>query len=76
MSIQNCEVCSYPTDTDYYPEVYREEYNNAALCDECYDTRKETESMEKAQHTAQQIIHWFTFTSAVQISMLQKSILV
>ena len=39
MSIICCEDCSHYLDTDAHPEVWREEFDDAPLCDPCFEDR-------------------------------------
>lgn len=43
MSMDRCMVCSDLIDTDSHPEAYREEFENACLCEECYELRLQRE---------------------------------
>lgn len=36
MSIDRCSICEALVDTDVYPEVYRADYNDNCICDDCY----------------------------------------
>lgn len=36
MSIDRCIVCEALIDTDYAPEVYREDQQDRCICDNCY----------------------------------------
>lgn len=37
MSIIRCEDCTALIDSDDFPEVFREEFGDAPLCDRCYE---------------------------------------
>ena len=39
MSIERCKDCSALIDTDYFPEIYREEFKMEPLCEDCYEER-------------------------------------
>ena len=36
MSMTHCEKCDRIVDTDINPEYYREEFNDACICEDCY----------------------------------------
>ena len=46
MSIDCCKYCSAYIDTDFAPEVYREEFDFECLCDDCYEARMEKDEEE------------------------------
>ena len=35
MSIAGCSACGAWIDTDYHPEIYRDELNSVPVCDQC-----------------------------------------
>ena len=41
MIIGSCSKCSKYLDTDFSPDVYREEFDYICLCDKCYEAKIE-----------------------------------
>lgn len=46
MSIERCADCAALIDTDFYPEIYREDFKMTPLCDDCYEGRLVEEGEE------------------------------
>ena len=42
MSVASCIDCGVFIDTDFNVEVFREEFSEEVLCDECYESRMNT----------------------------------
>ena len=49
MSIDTCNKCGDLIDTDYFPEVYREDWDWACICDCCYNDLEPEERKDDDQ---------------------------
>ena len=49
MSVASCIDCGVFIDTDFNVEVFREEFGEEVLCDECYESRLNT--LEESTHS-------------------------
>jgi len=39
VSMMSCNSCCRLIDTDFYPEFFREEFDDELLCDGCFESR-------------------------------------